>query len=149
MIEKGNIEKIVKDFTAGTGMFLVSVKVSGDNRISVLADTMTGIRIEDCVALHRHIENSLDRDAEDFELQVSSPGLDAPFTVPEQYHKNNGKKIEVTTDEGIKTSGILKNITAGGFELDTEVKVKGKPKEIRELSFNFEQVKTAKLVITI
>lgn len=149
MIEKGKIEKIVREFTEGTGMFLVAVKVSGDNRISVLADTMSGMKIDDCVDLHRHIESRLDRDTEDFELQVSSPGLDASFTVPEQYIKNTGKKIEVTTDDGMKTAGILKNVTSGGFELETEVKVKGKAKETKELSFNFEQVKAAKLVIKI
>jgi ribosome maturation factor RimP len=149
MIEKSTIEKLVREFITGTEMFLVSVKVSGDNRIAVLADTMKGIKIDECASLHRHIEKSLDREIEDFELQVSSPGLDAPFTVIEQYYKNEGKKIEVTSDEGTKVAGVLKNITAGGFELDTEVKVKGKSKEIRELSFNFEQVKKARLILSI
>jgi ribosome maturation factor RimP len=149
MTDKGNIEKIVKDFTEGTELFLVSVKISGSNRITVLADTMAGIKIDECAALHRHIEKNLDREAGDFELQVSSPGLDLPFIVIEQYYKNQGKKVEVINNEGLRENGILKNVTPGGFELETQVKVKGKPKETREVSFNFDQVKSTRIILSI
>ena len=149
MIDKNRIEGIIKEHISGTDIFLVSVKVSSANRITVLADKKNGITIDECVAIHRHIENSLNRDEEDYEMQVSSPGLDLPFLVLEQYFKNEGKKVEVTDNDGTKYSGILKNITSGGFELDTEVKVKGKQKEIKELSFNFDQVKSTRVVLTI
>ena len=149
MIDKNRIEGIIKEHISGTDIFLVSVKVSSANRITVLADKKNGITIDECVAIHRHIENSLNRDEEDYEMQVSSPGLDLPFLVLEQYFKNEGKKVEVTDNDGTKYTGILKNITSGGFELDTEVKVKGKPKEIKELSFNFDQVKSTRVVLTI
>jgi len=149
MIEKSKIEKLVTDFINGTGVFLVVIKVSSSNRITVLVDTMQGIRIDECVALHRHLEKNLDHDAEDFELQVSSPGLDMPFGVIEQYHKNEGRRVEVTDTDGIKSNGILKNVTVGGFELETEVRVKGKPKEMKDISFNFDQVKSTIVVLTI
>ena len=149
MIDKNRIEGIIKEHISGTDIFLVSVKVSSANRITVLADKKNGITIDECVAIHRYLENALNRDEEDYEMQVSSPGLDLPFLVLEQYFKNEGKKVEVTDNDGTKYSGILKNITSGGFELDTEVKVKGKPKEIKELSFNFDQVKSTRVVLTI
>lgn len=149
MIDKNRIEGIIKEHISGTDIFLVSVKVSSANRITVLADKKNGITIDECVAIHRHIENNLNRDEEDYEMQVSSPGLDLPFLVLEQYFKNEGKKVEVTDNDGTKYSGILKNITSGGFELDTEVKVKGKQIEIKELSFNFDQVKSTRVVLTI
>ncbi len=149
MIEKNKIEEIVKEFIKGTGLFLVSVKTGNGNRISVLADRKEGITIDECVSIHRHIENNLNRDEEDYELQVSSPGLDMPFLVIEQYLKNTGKKVEVTDNDGIKYAGILKNVTVGGFELEAEVKVKGKAREIKEVSFNFDQVKTTRVILTI
>lgn len=149
MIQKDHIESVVKEFIKGTGIFLVAVKVSSANKITVLADTMKGITIDECADLHRHIENSLDRNAEDFELQVSSPGLDMPFGVFEQYLRNEGCKVEVLTNEGEKFTGILKNVTTGGFELVTEIKIKGKGREIKELSFNLDQVKSTKTVLTI
>ncbi len=149
MIEKNKIEEIIKQFIKGTELFLVSVRISSANRITVLADKKGGITIDECVSIHRNIENNLDRDNEDFELQVSSPGLDSPFLVIEQYYKNEGRKIEVTDNEGAKHYGVLKNVTPGGFELDTEVKVKGKSRELKEVSFNFDQVKSARVVLTI
>jgi ribosome maturation factor RimP len=149
MIEKNKIEEIIKEFIRGTELFLVSVKVSSANRITVLADKNSGITIDECVSIHRHIENSFNRDEEDFELQVSSPGLDTPFIVIEQYLKNEGKKVEVTDNDGTKYTGILKNVTPGGFELEAEVKVKGKGKELKEISFNLDQVKTTRVILTI
>jgi ribosome maturation factor RimP len=149
MTDKEYIKGLVEEFLKGTGMFLVAVKVSSANRITVLADKNEGITIDECVAIHRHIENNLDRDKEDFELQVSSPGLDLPFSVIEQYYKNEGKKVEVIDNEGSKLTGILKNVTAGGFELETEVKIKGKTKELKDISFNFDQVKATRVILTI
>jgi hypothetical protein len=69
--------------------------------------------------------------------------------VIDQYYKNEGRKVSVTDNDGMKYTGILKNVTKGGFDLETEVKVKGKAREVKDLSFNFDQVKTAKIVITI
>ncbi len=149
MVEKQKIQAIVEEFIKGTGLFLVAVKVSSANRITVLADKNNGITIDECAGLHREIEKNLDRETEDFELQVSSPGLDLPFAVIEQYYKNDGKKVEVIDIEGVKYTGKLKNITKGGFELETEVKVKGKTKELKDISFNFEQIKSTRVILTI
>ena len=149
MVEKQKIQAIVEEFIKGTGLFLVAVKVSSANRITVLADKNNGITIDECAGIHREIEKNLDRETEDFELQVSSPGLDLPFAVIEQYNKNNGKKVEVIDSEGVKYTGKLKNITKGGFELETEVKVKGKTRELKDISFNFEQIKSTRVILTI
>ncbi len=149
MIDKEKIEKLANEFIKGTGIFLVAVKVSSSNRITVLAETMTGITIDECAAIHRFLEKNLDRNNGDFELQVSSPGLDMPFGVIEQYHKNEGKRVEVTGMDGTKVTGNLKNVTSGGFELETELKIKGKVKEAKELSYNFDQVKSTRIVLTI
>lgn len=149
MTDKEYIRGLVEEFTEGTGVFLVAVKVSSANRITVLADKKNGITIDECVAIHRHIENNLDRDKEDFELEVSSPGLDMPFMVIEQYYKNEGSQIEVIDNEGAKHSGVLKNVTRGGFEIETEVKTRAKTWEMKDISFNFDQVKTTRVILTI
>ena len=149
MIDREKIEKSVREYISGTPLFLVAVKVSSSNKITILADKKEGITIDECAGLHRHIEKDLDRNVEDFELQVSSPGLDMPFGVIDQYYKNEGRKVDVVDTEGQKYSGKLKNVTTGGFDLETEVKVKGKSKEIMDVSFNFDHVKTTKVVLTI
>ena len=149
MIEKQKIEGFVEEYIRGSALFLVSVKVSNANRIIVLADKNEGITIDECAAIHKHIENGLDRNKEDFELQVSSPGLDVPFGVIEQYFKNEGKKVEVVDIDGSKNAGRLKNVTTGGFELETEIKIKGKTIELKDISFNFEQIKSTRVILTI
>jgi ribosome maturation factor RimP len=149
MINKDRIETSVREFISGTELFLVSVRVSSSNRITILVDRKEGITIAECAGLHRHVEKEFDRDVEDFELQVSSPGLEMPFGVIEQYYKNEGNEVTVVDNEGGKYSGTLKNVTAGGFDLETEVKIKGKVKELKEISFNFDQIKTTKVVLTI
>lgn len=149
MIEKSKIEKLVNEFIKGTDIFPVAVKISSSNKITVLVDTFKGITIDECADVHRDLEKKLDRNSEDFELQVSSPGLDMPFGVIEQYYKNEGKKVEVADIDGSKYTGILKGVTKGGFELETEVRVRGKKNEIRDLSFNFDQVKSTKVFLSI
>lgn len=149
MVDREKTEKLVRNYIRGTDLFFVAVKVSSSNKVTVLADTKNGITIDECADLHRYIEKELDRNIEDFELQVSSPGLDIPFGVIEQYYKNEGQKVMVIDNEGAKYSGILKNVTKGGFDLETEFKIKGKGKEIKDISFNFDQIKSTKIVLTI
>jgi ribosome maturation factor RimP len=149
MVEKQKIQGLVEEFIKGTGLFLVAVKVSSSNRITVLADKNEGITIDECAGIHRHIEKNIDREKEDFELQVSSPGIDLPFGVIEQYFKNEGRKVEVIDNEGSVYTGKLKNVTEGGFELETEIKVKGKAKELKDISFNSDQIKSTRVILTI
>ncbi|MFN8239313.1 MAG: ribosome assembly cofactor RimP [Bacteroidales bacterium] len=149
MIDRKQIEDAVRGYVAGTPLFLVAVKVSSTGKVTVLADRKEGITIEECVDLSRFIEKTFDREKEDYELQVSSPGIDMPFVVIEQYYKNEGKEIEVLDNEGKKWAGILRNVTTGGFELIITVKRKKSKTEaeVTEKSFNYEQVKSAKEVL--
>lgn len=150
MINKEIVRNVVNSFIAGTDIFLVELKVSTTNTISVLLNKPSGITIEECASLSRQIETKLDREQEDFELKVSSPGLNTPFRVREQYEMSIGKPVEVVDNEGGKTKGILKNVEGEGFEIETE-RVKNKKnkknKTLEQISFNFDEVKTVKEII--
>jgi ribosome maturation factor RimP len=152
MTDKAKIEKLVGDYIRGKEIFLVAVRISSTGRITVLVDRKEGITIEECAGLSRFIEKSLESEIGNFELQVSSPGMDMPFLVTRQYYKNEGRLIEVIDHEGNKYSGVLKNVTDGGFELETEVRLKspGKKKQVerKDISFNYEQVKSAREIVT-
>ncbi len=96
------------------------------------------------------IEDKLNRDEEDYELQVSSPGLGMPFKVIEQYYKNRGNEIEVITQNGSKNKGILNEVTDNGIELVIKVQVKeGKKKKVihKNISLDFNQIQSAKTVL--
>lgn len=147
MINREIVKDLVNEFIKDKDIFLVEAKVSTANRITVLVNKPTGITIDECVKISRHIEAQLDREKEDYELNVSSPGLSLPFRVREQYEMNIGKPVEVIDNDGIKTTGILKNVQGEGFEIETEKKIKGKKKEVQEISFNFDEIKTVKEII--
>ena len=134
-------------------MFLVDIHVSASNTIKVLVDSYDGITIEQCAAISRFIENELDREKEDFELQVSSPGLTEPFRVKEQYLKNRGGQIEIITVEGEQFSGLLKEANPEWILMETftQKKVEGVKKKqwvAEELQLNYGDVKSAKVVVT-
>ncbi len=107
MIEKKKIGNILNELVAGKDYFVVEIRVNEQNKITVLMDRYGGMTLDDCVWFSRAIEARLDRKVEDFELEVSSPGLNAPFKVHEQYVKNMGKEVEVLKKDGIKVRGKL------------------------------------------
>lgn len=150
MINTEKIEKILKDWTEDKAIFLVALSIGSGNTIKVLLDKPEGITIDECVLISRMIESRLNRDEEDYELQVSSPGLDMPFKVIEQYYKNTGNEIEVITQDGLKNKGILNKVTDKGIELAIKVRVKKEKKKKfihKNISLDFNQIKTAKTVV--
>jgi ribosome maturation factor RimP len=148
MINKEIVKELVNDFISDRDVFLVDVKVSTTNRITVLINKPSGITIDECAMISRHIETNLDRDREDYELNVSSPGLNTPFRVREQFEMNIGRPVEVIDNQGKKTRGILLNVEGEGFEIESEKTIIGKKKETEEISFNFDEIKTVKEVIS-
>jgi len=107
MIKRTDIQKIVENGIAETDLFLVGIKVSADNCIEVLIDSPQSVDLDRCAAISRAIESGLDRDVEDFELTVSSAGLDLPFQVLQQYLKYIGKEVEIVFKNGQKLKAIL------------------------------------------
>ncbi|MBR1644023.1 MAG: ribosome assembly cofactor RimP [Bacteroidales bacterium] len=107
MIDKMQVIDLVRQKLDGTEKFLVDVRISTDNRIYVSIDSDDSIQIDDCIELSRYIESRLNRDVEDYELNVSSAGLDEPLKLIRQYKKNVGQDLTVTTKEGEKIVGRL------------------------------------------
>lgn len=110
MIDKELLIKTVEDAIKGTDLFLVDVKVTPGNEITVTVDSTKGVDIDECLALTRRIEEVFDRDVEDYELEVGSAGLTSPFKVKTQYDKNIGNPVEVFTKKGEKLHGTLKAV---------------------------------------
>jgi ribosome maturation factor RimP len=153
MIHKEQILKIVENNIDASKQFVVDVTVSVANKINVTIDGYKGLSIDDCVALSRKIEKGLNRETEDFELEVSSPGLTQPFKVLQQYKKNIGKEVEVILNNGAKTNSMLLNVAENGVDLEEEkiIKPEGskKKQKITEKKFvEFESIKSTKLIIS-
>ena len=144
MIDKLQVLEIIDRELSGSDKFLVDLKISTDNRINVSIDGDNGITIDDCIALSRAIENSLDRDVEDFELNVASAGLDSPLKLKRQYVKNIGRELSVTTFDGEHMEGRL--VDADDDKI--VMKFVGKKNAASEpVEFAYADIKTAKIVI--
>jgi len=126
MIQKNHIVKLAETFLEGSQNYLIDVKVSSSNRISVLIENDQHVSIQDCIALSRHIEHSLDREQEDFELEVSSPGIDQPFRHLRQYIKYAGHPIELKLKDGRKVTGLLESADAKAVHIKPDIPKKSK-----------------------
>jgi len=153
MIEKTVIEELVKEKIEGSNLFIVEIKIDTHNAISVFVDSPTGVSIDTCVGISRHIEHSFDREEEDFSLEVSSPGIGIPFKVYEQYEKVLGKTIEVLFINGNKIEGILVELNKENFTVQHTVKEKPegakRPKWVEKQDIiDFNEIKSVKEIIT-
>jgi ribosome maturation factor RimP len=147
MIEKELIRRYTETAFAGTDKFIVDINVRSGNRITVFMDSDSGVSIKDCHELSRFLEESLNRDQEDFELNVSSPGLDRPLVMTRQYLKNIGKKLEIETINGEKPEGLLMAANDTGIELIQSIRLKNKKEEKVSLSLMYKDIKTARIKI--
>lgn len=153
MIEKKTICELVEEWLKDKDYFLVEVTVSPDDKIVVEIDHKDGVWIEDCVDLSRYIESRLNRDTEDFELEVGSAGIGQPFKVLQQYINHVGEEVEVLTNDGRKLSGVLKEADERHFIVTVQKKVKEegmkRPKMVDEdLDFTYEEIKYTKYLIS-
>ena len=148
VISTKQIESLVTEKLADSESFLVDIKISADNQISVFIDNNKRVSIEECVALSRHIEGSLDREAEDFKLEVSSAGMDRPFKVLKQFIKNIGRKITVVTTDSTNLKGVLLAANETQIELE-EVKKAKKKKEEEKIIHVIKQTDIIKAKVVI
>ncbi len=152
MIDKNIVRTLVDQWLEGKDYFLTDLTVSPDDRIVVEIDHEEGVWIEDCVELSRFIESQLDREQEDFELEVGSAGIGQPFKVLRQYEIHQGDRVETLTLDGHKFEGVLQSVSPEGFVLTVKDKVREegakRPRIIdRNVIFKFTEVKWTKYII--
>jgi ribosome maturation factor RimP len=153
MVDRILIETLVKE-RLEERQFIVGISVSESNRIDIIIDGYDGLTIDDCIAVSRHVEHNLDRETEDFSLQVSSPGLTEKFKVSEQYLKYRSKPVLVVTQNDEELQGVILRADNNGFVLETSVmeKPEGSKKKflvVKEHNFKYEEIKSAKAVISV
>lgn len=152
MVDVKKVIELAQEWLDGKEYFLVDASVDQDNRIVVEIDHKEGVWIDDCCELSRHIEDGLDRDVEDFELEVGSAGIGQPFKVVQQYVNAIGQEVELLTQAGKKMKGVMVRADEQGFVVSMKEKqtVEGKkrPQMVEvEKSFAYSDVKWTKAVI--
>lgn len=152
MIDKDIVKKIVDEWLSTKDYFLTDLSVSSDDRIVVEIDHKEGVWIDDCVELSKFIEERLNREQEDYELEVGSAGIGQPFKVLQQYVNHIGDDVEALTQGGEKLKGVLKAANEDNFTITVQKKVKPegakRPKLVDEdVTMGYADVKSVKYLI--
>ena len=78
-------------------VFLIDLTITDAMKIIVTLDGDQGVTLQDCIDINRAIENNLDREEQDFSIEVASAGVSTPLKLVRQYKKNIGRTLKVKT----------------------------------------------------
>jgi len=150
LITKEHILSLANQYLDGTNMYVTGIKIGSDNHINVFIDGDEGVTIKDCVAVSRAIEGNLDRDKEDYALDVSSHGATTPLIMPRQYKKHIGRTFEIKLLDGTKTEGDLVECNENEIKLEFSTREnkpvgKGKITVIKQQIIKHNQIKESKI----
>ncbi len=152
MISKQNIINLINQHVLETNLYLVHLEISASSKIVIKIDSENKITIKDCIALSRHIESNLDRERQDFELEVSSPGATEPFKVLNQYKSHIGKNVIIKQINEQILQGKLLQVSNEFLEIETTERIKkeigkGYQQKIATINLPFNQIKETKSVL--
>lgn len=144
MIDKLKVLELAHDALEGTDKYVVGLKITSDNRIFVDIDGDNGINIDDCIELSRAIENNLDREVEDYELNVSSAGADSPLKLPRQYRRHVGRTLALSLSDDREVEAVLQEVEDDHIVVCTKGTKKMAPET---LTIAFGDIRSASVVI--
>lgn len=154
MVKKDTVLELINEkLDENPEFYLVDLKINNANKIYIEIDHKKNpISINDCIDFSRQVEHNLDREDEDFELEVTSPGLSQPFKVQHQYVKNIGKEVKVMLNSSKTLKGILEEVTDEDIMIsyETKEKIEGKKKKLKvkhEPRIRFEEIKETKIIV--
>ncbi len=132
-------------------LFLIDLKITDSNKIMVTLDGDKGVNLQDCIDVSRAIEHNLDREENDFSLEVTSAGATTPLTNKRQYVKNLGRTLKVVAE----TQEVEAKLTEANAEFIVlewkarEPKQIGKGKETvqKRAEIPYSEIKEAVVVI--
>lgn len=132
-------------------LFLIDFSISPTNGINVVLDGDNGVTLQECMAVSRKIEHNLDREEQDFSLEVASAGATSPLVLPRQYVKNINRKLSVKTEtenlEGNLTAATENTITLEWKAREPKPVGKGKVTVQKKREIAFSEIKEAKVVL--
>ena len=153
MIQKEKVINLVKEaIEENPELFLIDLKFLADNKISVEVDGDHGVTLKECIRISRGIEQNLDREIEDFSLEVASPDIANPLKVNRQYIKNINRVLTLKLKDNTTIEGVLKNVTDHEIELEWKTREakplgKGKVTVSKNSTISYSDILEAKVKI--
>ena len=148
MVDNLQILELVHNHLEGSDKFLVELKVKAGNKIMVFIDGDQGVNVDDCIQLSRYIESKLNRNVDDYALEVSSPGTEQPLKLRRQYIKNTGRFVKVVKNDETIIEGQLLSSGEESIDLLVQVPIPGKKfkKEEKNISLTYAEIKETKVL---
>jgi len=133
-------------------LFLIDLKISADAKIKVIVDGDKGVPLKECIRISRHVEHNLDREINDFSLEVMSAGLSEPLLLRRQYQKNIGRVLNLKLVDGSKIEGSLDTVNDNDLSISWKAREpkpigKGKITVNKSAKIAFKNIKEAKVKI--
>lgn len=134
-------------------LFLVDLSINEANKIIINLDGDQGVNLQDCIDISRTIENNLDREEQDFSLEVASAGVSSPLKFVRQYKKNIGRTLRVKTSSSDDLEAKLVAADEEKISLEwqaREPKKIGKGKETvqKKVDILYENIKEAIVIVS-
>ena len=149
-------EKVNQLLTEGLeekpSIFLIDLTITESFKIIVTIDGDNGVVLQDCIDISRAIEHNLDREEQDFSLEVASAGVSSPLKHLRQYKKNIGRTLEVKTNtetiEAVLTDATDENIVLEWEAREPKKIGKGKETVQKRVEIPYSEIKEAIVIIT-
>ena len=152
-MDKEKVKGLLKNaLEENSELFLIELKFLSENKIYVEVDGDNGVTLKECIRISREIEHNLDREEEDFSLEVTSPDVANPLKVKRQYIKNVNRILDVKLKDNSKVQGTLTKVTDNEIELEWKAREpkpigKGKVTVLKKAIVQFEDILEAKVKI--
>ena len=143
------LEEHLKD---NPSIFLIDLTITDSYKIIITLDGDQGVQLQDCINASRVIENNLDREEQDFSLEVASVGVGSPLKMVRQFIKNIGRilivKLETKTIEAELVEVNDNFITLSWQSREPKKIGKGKETILNIKEIPFSEIKEAIVTIT-
>tara|TARA_R110001583_G_scaffold83631_6_gene220750 strand:+ start:3550 stop:4014 length:465 start_codon:yes stop_codon:yes gene_type:complete len=152
-MDKGKVINLLNNaLEENSELFLIELKFLADNKIYVEVDGDNGVTLKECIRISREIEHNLDREEDDFSLEVTSPDVANPLKVKRQYIKNMNRILDVKLRDNSAVQGALKSVMDNEIELEWKAREpkpigKGKITVVKNRIIQFEDILEAKVKI--
>ncbi|MFY9241525.1 MAG: ribosome assembly cofactor RimP [Polaribacter sp.] len=152
MEQSSKVRDLVEEALAlNESLFLIDLSISANNKIQVLVDGDQGVPLSECIRISRNVEHNLDREIEDFSLEVSTPDISHPLKEKRQYRKNVNRILNIKTSEE-ELEGTLVEVDDEKIVLQWKTREpkpvgKGKVTVEKTATINYKDIKEAKVKI--
>jgi ribosome maturation factor RimP len=131
---------------------LIDLAITDAFKIIVSLDGDNGVALQDCIDISRAIESNLDREEQDFSLEVASVGVGSPLKMIRQYKKNVGRTLIVKTETEIIEAELVEAndvfIILSWKAREPKKVGKGKETVQKELQLPYADIKEAIVTVT-